>query len=142
MPSVVRHPRIVADDGGGSRYDAVEVSLRPVIYAPPAPAFDVSAPIAATAAVLYSAPPGWVGEWHPTPRVQLYVQLRGVLEVTTSDGEVRELGPGELVVLEDDTGTGHRSRVVGDEPSEGLFVHLVAGVGQAAPTSAVDHPSE
>ena len=118
----VRHLRITTDPDGSSRWATVDYPLAPREFAPPAAPFEVSAPIATDAALFYSAPPGWLGDWHPTPRVQIYVQLRGVLEVTTSDGDRRQLHPGTAVLLEDDTGTGHLSRVGGDVASEGLFV--------------------
>jgi uncharacterized cupin superfamily protein len=41
--------------------------------------------------------------------------LRGEVEVTASDGETRRLSPGGLLLLEDTTGKGHATRVVGGE---------------------------
>ena len=40
--------------------------------------------------------------------------LAGEIEVEASDGEVRRFGPGSVTLVEDTTGKGHRSRVVGD----------------------------
>ena len=39
--------------------------------------------------------------------------LGGVFWVEVSDGEVREFGPGAVILLEDTTGRGHNSRFVG-----------------------------
>jgi hypothetical protein len=44
--------------------------------------------------------------------------------VQTSNGEVRRFGPGDVVLLEDTTGKGHRSRVVGDRDVLGAVVQL------------------
>jgi len=41
--------------------------------------------------------------------------LSGEIEAQTSDGEVRIFGPGSVTLLEDTTGKGHTSRVVGTE---------------------------
>jgi hypothetical protein len=49
--------------------------------------------------------------------------LAGQVEGETSDGERRVIGPGTIVLLEDTTGRGHRSRVLGTE-------HVVIGVVQ------------
>ena len=74
--------------------------------------------------MLFEFPAGWFGDWHPSPRRQLYFNLGGRLEVEVGDGETRRVGPGAIVLLEDLTGTGHVTRVVGDERSTGVFVQL------------------
>jgi hypothetical protein len=64
-------------------------------------------------------PVGWVGEWHENPKPQWIAILTGRWFVETMDGERVEMGPGELMMGEDQ-GTkgskGHRSGTVGDEP--------------------------
>lgn len=122
--TAVRHLRTVSTADGGSRFAELDIELAPEVFAPPAAPFDVSEPIPAHRVRFYSAPPGWEGDWHPTPTRQLYVQLRGVLEVTTSDGDCRNITPGQVILLEDETGRGHLSRVIGGQASEGVFVQL------------------
>lgn len=39
-----------------------------------------------------------------------------------SDGSTRTFGAGDLLLVEDVTGTGHATRTVGEPPFEGLFV--------------------
>jgi uncharacterized cupin superfamily protein len=51
--------------------------------------------------------------------------LQGQVEVRASDGQTRRLSPGGLMLLEETTGKGHATRVVGD----GQF--LVLGVALA-----------
>jgi len=41
-----------------------------------------------------------------------------------SDGTVRRSGPGAVALLEDTTGQGHITRVIGDEAVEALVVPL------------------
>ena len=43
-----------------------------------------------------------------------------------TDGEVRRLGAGDVALLEDVSGKGHRTRVVGDRDGLGVFVQLPA----------------
>jgi mannose-6-phosphate isomerase-like protein (cupin superfamily) len=120
----MRVARIFSDADGMSHFEDLDVELRTVEYAPPAPAIDVSAAFPTERAFLFEIPVGWYGDWHPTPRRQLYINLSGRLEVKVADGEVRQLGPGDIVLVEDLTGTGHVTRVIGDAPSTGAFVHL------------------
>jgi quercetin dioxygenase-like cupin family protein len=56
---------------------------------------------------------GAVEDWHNAPRAWFLIVLQGTSEVTTSDGQVRQFGPGSLVLLDDTTGKGHRTRTVG-----------------------------
>jgi quercetin dioxygenase-like cupin family protein len=56
---------------------------------------------------------GAVEEWHNAPRAWYLIVLQGTSEVTASDGQVRQFGPGSVVLLDDTTGKGHRTRAVG-----------------------------
>jgi hypothetical protein len=70
------------------------------------------------------ADPGWFGDWHPAPKRQFMIFIRGEIDVETSDGEVRRFGPGSVTLVEDTTGKGHRSRVIGDEEAILAVVQL------------------
>ena len=67
-------------------------------------------------------PVGWVGEWHENPRPQWIAVLTGRWFVETMDGVRVEMGPGELMMGEDqgtrerDGKRGHLSGTVGNEP--------------------------
>jgi hypothetical protein len=69
-------------------------------------------------------PPGWLGDWHPAPRRVLAIYLSGELEIQASDGEVRAIGPGTILLAEDTTGKGHRNRVTSSSELEMVFVTL------------------
>ena len=120
----MRYVRIYNDERGESHFEDLDLALAPAQYAPPAPPFDLSDPMPASNALLFELPPGWFGGWHPTPRRQLYFALAGRLEIEVSDGEVRVLEPGAVVLVEDEVAPGHTTRALGDEPARGAFVHL------------------
>ena len=116
--------RLYADEAGESRVEEASVDLERTPYAPPAPDLLLSKPFPAAAAAFLTFPRGWSGTWHVTPRRQLMVVLSGLIEVEMSDGSVRRVGPGTVGLLEDTSGQGHVTRVVGDEPVEALVVPL------------------
>lgn len=116
--------RVYCDEAGDSHVDRVEVQLAATNYAPPAPPLDVSTPQSAERVVFFHAPAGWTGDFHSTPRRQIYFGLAGELEVTVSDGQVLALPPGSTVLFEDTEGKGHFTKVVGDTAVYGAFVHL------------------
>lgn len=112
------------DESGASHFGTTVIDLEASDFAPPAPPFAVSTPVAAERVIWFSVPVGWTGDWHPAPHDQLYIQSSGQLEVTVSDGEIRVLSAGNVLWTRDTFGIGHRSRVVGDQPAVGLFVQL------------------
>ena len=63
-------------------------------------------------------------DFHTAPRRQLVVNLTGSVEIETGDGTVRRMGPGSILLAEDLTGRGHKSRNVGGEPRQCLFIPL------------------
>lgn len=55
-------------------------------------------------------------DWHPAPRRQFVIILSGQLEIGLGDGSKQVFGPGDARLVEDTTGQGHLTRVVGAEP--------------------------
>jgi len=63
-------------------------------------------------------------DWHPAPRKQYVIHLDGDGEITASDGEARIIRAGDVMLLEDVKGKGHRSKNVGGRPYHVIFVAL------------------
>lgn len=63
-------------------------------------------------------------DWHNAPRRQLVVNLTGSVEIEASDGTVRRMEAGSILLAEDLTGKGHLSRNPSGEPRRCLFVPL------------------
>jgi hypothetical protein len=61
-------------------------------------------------------PKGEFLDWHPAPRRQFVVILSGQLEIGCGDGTKQIFGPGDARLVEDTTGKGHTTRVLGGEP--------------------------
>ena len=120
----MRYDSIYSDSDGESHFGEIDMELVEADYAPPARPLQVSEAVKAERAIFFRAPNDWIGDFHPSPRRQLYVGLTGALEVTVSSGETRHFGPGSVVLLEDTEGKGHATTVVGDTDAEGLFIHL------------------
>jgi hypothetical protein len=111
----MRYTRVFSDERGESHFEDVEVEMKAIDFAPPAPPLNLSVFVRASRFAFLHAPAGWVGNWHPAPSRQMMIYLSGRLEGQTSDGRQREFGPGSAVLVEDTTGKGHRSRVIGTE---------------------------
>ena len=120
----MHYTRLYADEHGLSHFADGEIALSEIAYTPPAPPFSLSEPEAARAVAVTEIPPGWVGDWHPSPKLQWWFQLAGEVEVEVSDGEKRRLVAGSIVRVEDTTGRGHVTRVVSAEPVRAVYVQL------------------
>ena len=62
--------------------------------------------------------------WHNAPARQYVVMLEGCVEVEVGGGTRRRFGPGDVLLAEDTTGRGHRSRAVDGQPRRSLFILL------------------
>jgi hypothetical protein len=82
-------------------------------------------------ATLLALKPGAFEDWHKAPRRMFLIALQGTSEVTAGDGEKRRFGPGSIVLMDDTTGKGHITRVVGTVGHVALTVP-VAAEGPAA----------
>jgi hypothetical protein len=121
----MRYVRLYTGLDGESHFEDVAVAFTAVDFAPPAPPLHVSAFLPATRVGFLTGPLDWRGDaWHPTPRRQFLVYLTGGAGIQVSDGEVRHFRAGDVVLLEDTTGTGHLSWAEGDEPTHHLVVQL------------------
>ncbi len=120
----VNYYRVYTDARGDSHVDTVTIEQSLVQAAPPAAPFYVSEDRSASKYRFYTFPPGWIGDLHPAPTRQFLALMSGVVEVETTDGTVRRLGPGDLVLLEDTAGKGHVTRTIG----EGYAIFLVVPV--------------
>jgi quercetin dioxygenase-like cupin family protein len=66
-------------------------------------------------------------DWHTAPESQYVITLSGTLEFITRDGEKFVLHPGDVLVAEDTMGTGHRWRLIDDQPWRRAYVVLKPG---------------
>jgi len=110
---MMKYKRLFSDEQGDSHFEECEAEFKSVDFAPPAPPLDISSFGKAEECFLLRGKSGWHGDWHPVPSRQLHFYLSGEVEVETSDGRIDRLSAGNIALVEDTSGKGHRSRVVG-----------------------------
>jgi hypothetical protein len=71
--------------------------------------------LATSGAELHRAAPGTVIDWHTAPRRQYVITLSGQGEIEVAGGKKFHVGPGHIDLVEDTTGKGHITRVIGNE---------------------------
>ena len=75
-----------------------------------------------TGAELHSAAPGGFIDWHPAPRRQYIITLKGQAELEVSGGKKIQVSPGQIELVEDVTGKGHITRSVGTEDRVAIWL--------------------
>ena len=73
-------------------------------------------------------PAGHFIDWHPAPQRQYVISLSGELEIGLGNGVFRRFNAGDTRLVEDITGQGHTTRVVGDEPVLTAVVPLATNI--------------
>src|SRR5947207_10935589 len=120
----MRYTRLFSDERGESHFGEVEIEFASTDYVAGAAPLKLSPSHAAVDYRFMDAPAGWTSDWHPSSARNLFVVLSGGWEVIASDGETRRFNTGDVLLVEDTTGKGHRSRVVGNSDSLAVMVQL------------------
>ena len=113
--SGIEYLRIYSDPAGISHFETKSVELELKDFAPPAPPLKASTVESAHSSVFLELPVGWYGDWHPTPARQWMILMSGELEFEAGDGERSLQKAGDIVLLDDTTGKGHQTKVLGNE---------------------------
>lgn len=124
MTPHTHYVRIYSDADGESHFEDVALATTRTRSPVSSAQTELSDPILATQALFRRVLVDHPDEAHAAPRRQLIVHLAGEAEVEVSDGEVRRFGPGSVVLVEDTTGRGHRTRRVGNTPRQTLMIAL------------------
>ena len=81
-------------------------------------------PEPAKAVFFREIPPGYIYPWHNVVCREYVVIIDGKAEVEVGDGEKRIFKKGDVLLGEDLTGQGHRTRVLGKKVWRQVFVTL------------------
>jgi hypothetical protein len=118
------YTRLYSDEDGESHFEEMQLDLALTDYAPPAPPLKLAAFTPATQFGFMQAPAGWSSDWHLSSSRNLFFVISGAWEITASDGETRRFEICDVLLAEDTTGKGHKSRVIGDVDSLAAMVEL------------------
>ena len=103
-----------------------EVELK---FAPGNP-IEVSKLLAVSSAELHRSPGGNLEDWHRAPRRQYVITLSGHGELEVAGGKKIPVGPGSIDLVEDTTGKGHVTKVIGTEDRVTLQLPLADQSGK------------
>ena len=88
---------------------------------------ETSASIPVTSMQFRHTTPAYDLDWHPAPRRQMVITLSGESEIELEGGRKMRFGPGHILLAEDTTGQGHKSRAVPGTDRIALDIVLAEG---------------
>jgi hypothetical protein len=111
--------RVYADDSGESFFNEKEIELHDK-----GDIGQLSEAVPAKAVIFRRNDPGYDYDWHVAPQRQFIVLLDGAIEIEVSTGEKRTFHGGDILLMEDTTGKGHRTRNVVAAERHSVFIIL------------------
>ncbi len=114
--------RVYADADGESHFDELEIPLRD---AGEIGRLSDERPVRSV--IFRENDADYDYDWHNAPQKQYIVLLDGEIEIEVSDGERRKFAGGDILLVEDISGKGHRTRTVDNRPRRSIFVTIRAG---------------
>jgi hypothetical protein len=117
--TAMRITRVYASTEGDSHFEDVEISLRDA-----GEIGMLSEGIPVQSIIFRENAATYDYDWHRAPRRQYIVLLDGEIEIEVSGGERRRFKGGDVLLVEDTSGKGHRTRTVDDKPRRSIFITL------------------
>ena len=111
--------RVYSDKNGNSQFENIDIEL-----------FDngeigqLSKNIDVKSLQFRKVSPNYDYDFHHAPQKQYIVLLDGGVEITTSLGETRQFQTGEILLMEDTTGKGHKTKNLERRERTSIFIHL------------------
>ena len=109
--------KISNDNTGESFFEDIEIKLLDN-----GPIGKLSQDFPVNSLVFRENEPGYDYSWHTAPRRQYIVILEGAISIETSNGEVREFHQGDVFIVADTFGKGHKSKSIDGKARKSLFI--------------------
>ncbi|HEY1113563.1 MAG TPA: hypothetical protein VGE66_08370 [Chitinophagaceae bacterium] len=111
--------RVYSDARGDSHFEEVAVPLKEA-----GTIGRLSAPVQASSVIFREVEPAYDYDFHTAPQRQYIILLDGAIEIETSLGEKRVFRAGDVLLVEDTTGKGHKTRNLEPQKRRSIFITL------------------
>jgi hypothetical protein len=115
----MQYTRIYADEAGQSHFEDVEISLTDngnIGF--------LSDSIAVSSVQFRENKANYNWNFHTAPAKQFIILLGGSIEIATSLGELRTFKAGEIILVEDTTGKGHKTRKIKNAKRKSIIIKI------------------
>ena len=117
--TLMKVTRIYSSDDGHSHFDDAEIMLRDG-----GSIGRLSQEFPVKGIIFRENDPEYDYDWHNAPCRQYIILLDGEIEIEVSDGGKRIFRGGDVLLVEDTTGFGHRTRTINQRSRRSIFVTL------------------
>jgi len=111
--------RVYSDEEGESRFEDILISLKDA-----GDIGSLSEAFPAKAIIFREVLPSYDYDFHNAPQKQYIILLDGEIEIETSLGETRSFAAGNILLVEDTSGKGHRTKNLRAKPRRSIFITL------------------
>jgi len=118
----IKVTRIYSGSDGKTKVEEVTLPLKPRDGGS-----ELTGSIPVTSLQFRHTTPAYNLDWHPAPRRQLVITLSGESEIELEGGRTLRFGPGHILLAEDTTGQGHKSRAVPGTDRVAIDIALAEG---------------
>lgn len=119
MTTTFQVTRIFSDEYGESHFENIEIPLN---FAGDIGSLSEALP--AKSIIFREVLPSYDYDFHNAPQKQYIILLDGEIEIETSLGEKRLFGAGKILLVEDTTGKGHRTKNTRQQARRSIFITL------------------
>lgn len=111
--------RIYSDENGDSHFENVQIPLKDAgdigLLSDSYPAKNI---------FFREVLPGYDYDFHTAPQRQYIILPDGQIQIETSVGEIRQFGAGDVLLVEDTTGKGHRTKNIIPAKRRSIFITI------------------
>jgi quercetin dioxygenase-like cupin family protein len=118
---MIRCVRIWTGEDGSSLFEEGWIDLLKGMGGDP-----VSEPTPVLELSFQETPPGGSHDWHQDPVPRFVISLSGTVEFHTKSGAAFTIRPGDVVLAQDNSGTGHKWKLIGDDPWRRAYIVYAA----------------
>jgi hypothetical protein len=111
--------RIYSDSNGDSHFEDVEVELKEA-----GSVGKLSDALPIKEIIFREVEPSYDWDFHTAPQKQYIILLDGEIEIETSLGATRIFKAGEILLVEDTTGKGHKTKNIQPVKRRSIFIPL------------------
>jgi len=111
--------RIYSDSEGNSHFEDIEIQLTDA-----GSVGKLSAGLAAKEIIFRQVEPSYDWDFHTAPQKQYIILLDGEIEIETSLGDKRTFKGREVLLVEDTTGKGHKTKNLQSVKRKSIFITL------------------
>lgn len=115
----MRITRIYSDDHDQSRFEDIEIDLKQA-----GDIGSLSRKYPVQNIIFRETKADYDYDWHPAPERQYIVLLEGNIEIEVGTGEKRVFTGGDILLVEDTQGKGHRTKTTDGKHRRSIFITL------------------